>query len=163
MTPAPVFRGFGDLRPKGRKVFITDDRSGSPRAVMAEFATWGVNASWSRPNLKFKKEPAGLRRAAHHPEPASKPWMRISKMPLKLTRHVAADLLESAKAASRFFFATVTRMDGASDSAVSRLQNPISGALARTGKTAAAEWPEVICPTPGYRPSGRTGARPPGS
>jgi acyl transferase domain-containing protein/NAD(P)-dependent dehydrogenase (short-subunit alcohol dehydrogenase family) len=145
MTPAPAIETAAAAIPKDRKVFITDDRTGLSQAVLAEFGEMGINAVLVSPDiLKFKKQ---LPRAAGLiiiQNPKSKSTEADLKNAFELTRAMAADLLESAKLQGGFF-ATVTRMDGAFGFGGQPLANPMQGALAGLAKTAAAEWPEVIC------------------
>jgi NAD(P)-dependent dehydrogenase (short-subunit alcohol dehydrogenase family) len=145
MTPAPALEGSALSIPKGRKVFITDDRSGLSQAVMAEFGNMGINAVLvSTDILKFKKElpPAGGLLIIQNP--ASKTMEADLKNAFELTRAMAADLLQSAQLQAAFF-ATVTRMDGAFGFSGRPVANPVQGALAGLAKTAATEWPEVVC------------------
>jgi len=145
MTPAPAFETSTISVPKGRKVFITDDRSGLSQAVMAEFGNMGINAVLvSGDILKFKKDLPPAAGLLIIQNPASKTMEADLKNAFELTRAMAADLLESAKLQAAFF-ATVTRMDGAFGFNGQPAANPIQGALAGLAKTAATEWPEVIC------------------
>jgi NAD(P)-dependent dehydrogenase (short-subunit alcohol dehydrogenase family) len=145
MTPAPAIETAAAAIPKDRKVFITDDRTGLSQAVLAEFGEMGIHAVLVSPDiLKFKKllpRAAGLIIIQN---PKSKSMEADLKNAFELTRAMAADLLESAKLQGGFF-ATVTRMDGAFGFGGQPLANPMQGALAGLAKTAAAEWPEVIC------------------
>jgi len=154
MTPAPAFETSAISVPKGRKVFITDDRSGLSQAVMAEFGNMGINAVLvSADILKFKKDLPPAAGLLIIQNPASKTMEADLKNAFELTRAMAADLLESAKQQAAFF-ATVTRMDGAFGFNGQPAANPVQGALAGLAKTAAAEWPEVFCHALDIAPNG---------
>jgi acyl transferase domain-containing protein/NAD(P)-dependent dehydrogenase (short-subunit alcohol dehydrogenase family)/acyl carrier protein len=154
MTPAPALEASAISVPKGRKVFITDDRSGLSQAVMAEFGDMGINAVLvSADILKFKKDLPPAAGLLIIQNPASKTLEADLKNAFELTRAVAVDLLESAKLQAAFF-ATVTRMDGAFGFGGQPAANPVQGALAGLTKTAAAEWPEVICHALDIAPDG---------
>jgi acyl transferase domain-containing protein/NAD(P)-dependent dehydrogenase (short-subunit alcohol dehydrogenase family) len=145
MTPAPAIESAAAAVPENRTVFITDDRTGLAQAVLAEFGRMSIHAVLvSVDILKFKRD---LPRAAGLviiQNPKSPSLEADLKHAFELTRAMAADLLESAKLQGAFF-ATVTRMDGAFGFGGRAPANPMQGALAGLAKTAAAEWPEVIC------------------
>ena len=154
VTPAPALEASAISVPKGRKVFITDDRSGLSQAVMAEFGDMGINAVLvSADILKFKRDLPPAAGLLVIQNPGSKTVEADLKNAFELTRAVAADLLESAKLQAAFF-ATVTRMDGAFGFSGQPVANPVQGALAGLAKTAAAEWPEVICHALDIAPDG---------
>jgi NAD(P)-dependent dehydrogenase (short-subunit alcohol dehydrogenase family) len=131
--------------PRGRKVFVTDDRAGLSKALLSEFGRIGINAVLvSTDILRHKKElppAAGLMIVQ---DPASTTTEADLKNSFELTRALAADLAESARGQGAFF-TTVTRMDGAFGFSAQAVVNPLQGALAGLAKTAAAEWPEVVC------------------
>jgi NAD(P)-dependent dehydrogenase (short-subunit alcohol dehydrogenase family) len=145
MQPAPPIEPAAITVPAGRKVFITDDHTGLSQAVLAELGHMGISAVLvSVDILKFKKDlppAAGLVIIQH---PTSATIEADLKNAFELTRAMAADLLESAKRQAAFF-TTVTRMDGAFGFGAGSIANPIQGALAGLAKTAATEWPEVVC------------------
>jgi acyl transferase domain-containing protein/NAD(P)-dependent dehydrogenase (short-subunit alcohol dehydrogenase family) len=145
LKPQPACASAMIAIPTGRKVFITDDRTGLSQAVMAELGNLGVGAVLvSADILKFRKDlppAAGLLIIQH---PGSKTVENDLKNAFELTCGLAKDLLESARIQTAFF-ATVTRMDGACGFGGQLVADPIQGALAGLAKTAAAEWPEVIC------------------
>ncbi len=145
MQPAPAMENEPVSLPKGRKVFVTDDRTGLSQAVLAEFSNRGVNAVLvSTDILKFKKDLPPAAGLVVIQNPASKTMEADLKNAFELTHTVAPDLLESAEQQAAFF-TTVTRMDGAFGFDAQPVANPVQGALAGLAKTAAAEWPEVIC------------------
>jgi acyl transferase domain-containing protein/NAD(P)-dependent dehydrogenase (short-subunit alcohol dehydrogenase family) len=154
MRPAPAVEPAAVAVPKDRRVFVTDDRTGLSRAVMAEFGEMGFPAVLvSVDILKFKKD---LPRAAGLiiiQDPKSETLETDLKHAFELTRAMAADLQEAAKLQVGFF-ATVTRLDGAFGFSGQPLDNPIQGALAGLSKTAASEWPEVICHALDIAPTG---------
>jgi NAD(P)-dependent dehydrogenase (short-subunit alcohol dehydrogenase family) len=145
IQPAPAIQAEPVSLPKGRKVFVTDDRTGLSQAVLSEFGNQGVHAVLvSADILKFKKDlpPAGGLVVIQNP--ASKTTEADLKNAFELARALAADLQESASQQAAFF-ATATRMDGAFGFGGEPIANPVQGALAGLAKTAAAEWPEVVC------------------
>ncbi len=145
MKPAPALDPSTASIPNGRKVFITDDRTGLSQAVLAEFGNMGINAVLvSTDILKYKSHLPPAAGLVLIQNPTSKAVEADLKNAFELTQAMAADLLESAKHQAAFF-TTVTRMDGAFGFGLEPLANPIQGALAGLAKTAAAEWPEVVC------------------
>ncbi len=131
--------------PKGRKVFVTDDRAGLSQALLSEFGRIGINAVLvSTDILRHKRDlppAAGLLIVQN---PASAAMDADLRNSFELTKALAGDLAESARHEGAFF-TTVTRMDGAFGFSGRAVSNPVQGALAGLAKTAAVEWPEVIC------------------
>jgi acyl transferase domain-containing protein len=131
--------------PPGRKVFVTDDRGGLSKAIVAELGGLGLNTVLiSVDILRYKKDlphAAGLIIVAN---PLAADMEAELRHAFELTRALAPDLLESARLESALF-ATVTRLDGGFGFGGEPLVNPLQGALAGLAKTAAAEWPDVRC------------------
>ncbi len=130
---------------KGRKVFVTDDRAGLSQALLAEFGRLGINAVLvSTDILQHRRDlpPAAGLVIVQNPAPAA--VEADLKNSFELAQRLAGDLAESARSGGAFF-TTVTRMDGAFGFSGRAVANPVQGALAGLAKTAAAEWPEVIC------------------
>ncbi len=145
MQPAPAVKAASAAVPAGRKVFVTDDRTGLSQAVLAEFGNMGINAVLvSVDILKFKKDLPPAAGLVIIQNPLSATMEADLKNAFELTHAMAADLTDSAKRQAAFF-TTVTRMDGALGFGSGPIANPIQGALAGLAKTAAAEWPEVVC------------------
>ncbi len=145
LEPAPALEPAAASLPSGRRVFITDDRTGLAQAVLAEFGNMGIHAVLvSADILKFKRDLPPAAGLVIIQNPTSKTLEADLKNAFELTHAIAADLLESAKQQAAVF-TTVTRMDGAFGFSAQPVANPIQGALAGLAKTAAAEWPEVIC------------------
>ena len=145
MQPAPAVKPASAAVPAGRKVFVTDDRTGLSQAVLAEFGIMGINAVLvSVDILKFKKDLPPAAGLVIIQNPRSATMETDLKNAFELTHALAADLTESAKCQAAYF-TTVTRMDGALGFGSGPIANPIQGALAGLAKTAAAEWPEVVC------------------
>jgi acyl transferase domain-containing protein/NADP-dependent 3-hydroxy acid dehydrogenase YdfG len=131
--------------PKGRKVFVTDDRTGLAPAIVDALSAMGISTVLiSIDILKFKKDlpHAGGLIIVHNPG-AADPDAEI-RHAFELTHVLARDLLESARLEGAFF-ATVTRLDGAFGFGGRPLARPEQGALAGLAKTAALEWPDVRC------------------
>jgi NAD(P)-dependent dehydrogenase (short-subunit alcohol dehydrogenase family)/acyl carrier protein len=129
--------------PPGRKVFVTDDRTGLSQALTAELNTLGINTVLvSVDILRYKTDlppAAGLVIIA---DPRPSDVEADIGHAFDLTRALAPALLESAGLRGAFF-ATVTRLDGAFGFSGGPIRNPLQGALAGLAKTAAAEWPDV--------------------
>jgi malonyl CoA-acyl carrier protein transacylase/NADP-dependent 3-hydroxy acid dehydrogenase YdfG len=145
MQDAPTAAPASVRIPKGRKVFVTDDRAGLSQALLSEFGRLGINAVLvSTDILQHKKalpHAAGLVIVQNPASAAPEADLRHS---FELTAALAGDLVESARQEGSFF-ATVTRMDGAFGFSGRPIACPVQGALAGLAKTAAAEWPEVVC------------------
>jgi malonyl CoA-acyl carrier protein transacylase/NADP-dependent 3-hydroxy acid dehydrogenase YdfG len=131
--------------PKGRKVFVTDDRSGLSQAIADELGALGVNTVLiSVDILKYKKDLPHAGGLIIVQNPGSADVDADLRYAFELTRVLARDLLESARLEGAFF-ATVTRLDGAFGFNRRTVANPEQGALAGLAKTAALEWPDVRC------------------
>ncbi len=145
--------------PGGRKVFITDDKTGLSQAIVDEFELFGINTVLiSSDILKYKEklpEAAGLiivgnpeAGAETGPEPEAEPEAEKANPDLKdaflLANHVALDLLDSAGKGGAIF-ATITRLDGAFGFKGRGIVNPMQGGLIGLAKTAAIEWKGVCC------------------
>ncbi|MBW1644694.1 MAG: hypothetical protein JRJ76_17910 [Deltaproteobacteria bacterium] len=147
--------------PSGRKIFITDDKTGLSQAIVDEFELLGINTVLiSSDILKYKEKlpkAAGLI-IVGNPEagpetepktgPEAIPKAKIDNQDLKdaflLANHVALDLLDSAEKGGAIF-ATITRLDGAFGFKGRGIVNPMQGGLIGLAKTAAIEWKGVCC------------------
>jgi len=143
--------------PKGRKIFITNDKTGLSQAIVDEFELNDINTVLiSSDILKYKEklpEAAGLIIVAN-PEarpgtgPAAEPEAKNANPDLKdaflLANHLSHDILESAEKGGAIL-ATITRLDGAFGFKGRGMFNPIQGGLIGLAKTAAIEWEDVCC------------------
>ncbi len=147
--------------PSGRKIFITDDKSGLSQAIVDEFELYDINTVLiSSDILKYKKglpEAAGLIIVAN-PEAGAetgaetgaknRPDAENANPDLKdaflLANHLSPDILDSAEKGGAIF-ATITRFDGAFGFKGLGMINPIQGGLIGLAKTAAIEWEDVCC------------------
>jgi len=139
--------------PSGRKIFITDDKSGLSQAIVDEFELYDINTVLiSSDILKYKKslpEAAGLIIVAN-PEagPEDRPEAKNANPDLKdaflLANHLSPDILDSAEKGGAIF-ATITRLDGAFGFKGQGMNKPIQGGLIGLAKTAAIEWKDVCC------------------
>ncbi|MEJ5360337.1 MAG: SDR family NAD(P)-dependent oxidoreductase, partial [Desulfobacterales bacterium] len=131
--------------PAGRKIFVTDDRSGLARAILDALGDLGLSAVLVSADILSHRRglppAAGLLLVAR---PDGEEGERELRQAFELTRRLGPDLIESARLGGGFF-ATVTRLDGAAGFSGRRLSHPLQGALAGLAKTAAIEWPEVLC------------------
>ena len=140
IVEAPFEAGEQVLIPSGRKVLVTDDGTGLGEAVVEEFRSILMDAVLVSPDVVLKDKdlpPAGGLIILSNPAFGLKDAF-------KLTRHVAQDILESAKAGGAIF-GTVTRLDGAFGFNGRGIENPLQGGLAGLAKTAAIEWEDVCC------------------
>ncbi|HEX5679420.1 MAG TPA: acyltransferase domain-containing protein, partial [Desulfobacterales bacterium] len=145
LTEAPPLAETPIVLPKGRKVFVTDDRTGLSQAITAELGAKGINTVLvSIDILNFKKDMPHAAGLVIVPNPKSTTVPADLKHAFELAKSFAPDLMESARLEAAFF-ATVTRMDGAFGFSGQPIANPMQGALAGLAKTAAVEWPEVRC------------------
>ncbi|RPJ74817.1 MAG: SDR family NAD(P)-dependent oxidoreductase, partial [Desulfobacteraceae bacterium] len=130
---------------KGKKVFVTDDRAGLSQALVAEFGRVGINPVLvSLDILRHKQNLPPAAGLVLVQNPASADVEADLKHSFELTKTLGGELVDSAREGGAFF-TTVTRMDGAFGFSGRLQSNPLQGALAGLGKTAAAEWPEVAC------------------
>ena len=130
--------------PTGRKVFVTDDRTGLSQALTAELNTLGINTVLvSVDILRYKKELPPAAGLVVMLNPKSPDMDADLGHAFELTQALAPGLLESAKLPGGAFFATLTRLDGAFGFGGGAIGDPLQGGLAGLAKTAAAEWPEV--------------------
>ncbi len=145
LEPAPEIDPVDVQVPSGRKIFVTDDRSGLARAVLDVLSDLGLSAVLVAADILHHRRDlppaAGLFFVAR---PDGEDGQRELRDAFELTRRLGPDLIESARLGGAFF-ATVSRLDGALGFSGRRLSRPLQGALAGLAKTAAIEWPEVIC------------------
>jgi acyl transferase domain-containing protein/NAD(P)-dependent dehydrogenase (short-subunit alcohol dehydrogenase family) len=145
LAEAPPLAETPIVLPKGRKVFVTDDRTGLSQAITAELGAKGINTVLvSIDILNYKKDMPHASGLVIVPNPKSTTVAADLKHAFELAKSFAPDLMESARLEAAFF-ATVTRMDGAFGFSGQPIANPMQGALAGLAKTAAVEWPEVRC------------------
>ena len=145
LAEAPPLAETPIVLPKGRKVFVTDDRTGLSQAITAELGAKGINTVLvSIDILNYKKDMPHASGLVIVPNPKSTAVAADLKHAFELAKSFAPDLMESARLEAAFF-ATVTRMDGAFGFSGQPIANPMQGALAGLAKTAAVEWPEVRC------------------
>jgi acyl transferase domain-containing protein/NAD(P)-dependent dehydrogenase (short-subunit alcohol dehydrogenase family) len=143
LAELPAAAGAALSVPTGRKVFVTDDRTGLSQALTAELNALGINTVLvSVDILRFKKDLPPAAGLVVILSPRSPDMDADLGHAFELTRALAPGLLESAKLQGAFL-ATVTRLDGAFGFGGGAIRNPLQGALAGLAKTAAAEWPEV--------------------
>ena len=131
--------------PDGRKIFITDDRTGLSQAIVDEFELHDVNTVLiSSDILKYKEnlpEAAGLIIVGNRQTKGDNPDLKDAFL---LANHVAPGILDSAEKGGAIF-STITRLDGAFGFKGRGIVNPIQGGLIGLAKTAAIEWKGVCC------------------
>ena len=144
LVELPAVPGSAPTLPTGRKVFVTDDRTGLSQALTAELNTLGINTVLvSVDILRYKKELPPAAGLVVMLNPTSPDMDADLGHAFELTQALAPGLLESAKLPGGAFFATLTRLDGAFGFGGGAIRDPLQGGLAGLAKTAAAEWPEV--------------------
>ncbi len=145
VEPAPDPEAATFRPPAGCKVFVTDDRTGLSRAILDALGDLGLGAVLVSPDiLRHRSDlpPAcGLILVA---DPEGGRGVSELREAFEIARRLGPDLLDSARRGAALF-ATVTRLDGACGFGDRPLAHPIQGALAGLAKTAAREWPEVLC------------------
>ena len=145
MEPAPPSEEEAFRPPAGRKIFVTEDRAGLARALLDALGDLGLGAVLVSPDILNHRSdlpPAcGLIFVASAEGKHSTTELREA---FELARRLGPDLLDSARRGAALF-ATVTRLDGACGFGDRPLEHPLQGALAGLAKTAAREWPEVLC------------------
>mgnify|MGYP000165086895 CR=1 FL=1 len=145
MEPAPPAEEEAFRPPAGRKIFVTDDRAGLARALLDALGDLGLGAVLVSPDILNHRSdlpPAcGLIFVASAEGERGAPELREA---FELARRLGPDLLDSARRGGALF-ATVTRLDGACGFGDRPLEHALQGALAGLAKTAAHEWPGVLC------------------
>jgi len=162
VTPAetPLSRGERVSIPRGRLVYVTDDRTGIADAIVEAFKGYHVDAKRISLDGSVGKSREQLVDAAGL---IILPDLRLSgttgnadrpddtaldtgflKNAFAMAKHVAPDLRNSAGEGGALF-ATVTCMDGAFGLSGRTVAHPVSGGLAGLAKTAAVEWGDVHC------------------
>jgi len=131
--------------PGGRKIFITDDKTGLSQAIVDEFELHDINTVLiSSDILNYKEklpEAAGLIIVGNPGARSNNPDLKEAFL---LANHVAKDILDSAEKGGALF-ATITRLDGAFGFKGRGIDNPMQGGLIGLAKTAAIEWQSVCC------------------
>ncbi|MCJ7616991.1 MAG: SDR family NAD(P)-dependent oxidoreductase, partial [Desulfobacterales bacterium] len=145
----PYKRGDSLAIPYGRKVFVTDDKSGLSESIIEELKSQNIDAMLiSKEVLVNKKDlpkAAGLIIIPTNDLSAEEQKNgEILKDAFILTNHLASDLIDSA-AKGGAIFATITRLDGAFGFKGKVIANAATGGLAALAKTASIEWEDVCC------------------
>ncbi len=145
LEPAPEIDPADFQLPAGRKIFVTDDRSGLARAVLDVLSDLGLSAVLVAADIFNHRRDlppaAGLIFLARCDGEDGQRELRDA---FELARRLGPDLVESARLGAAFL-TTVSRLDGALGFSGRSLSRPLQGALAGLAKTAAIEWPEVVC------------------
>ena len=142
--------------PPGRKVFVTDDKTGLAKAIADEFASNNIDTVLipvdSLPEIlnghNAVSKAAGLVIVAdnvlNHGSRLDQQGPKFLKDAFLLTNYLAPDLIDSAAKAGAFL-ATITRLDGAFGFKGRGFADPLQGGLAGLAKTASIEWDGVCC------------------
>jgi len=134
--------------PTGRKLYITDDNTGFPKAIADKFVSLNIDAVVVSNEMisgiikgdEVLQNAAGLVIISES-DPKNR---RFLKDAFLLTKQVAPAILESASEGGALF-ATITRLDGAFGFKGRGVINPVQGGLAGLAKTASIEWNAVCC------------------
>ncbi len=128
---------------KGRKIYVTRDRSGLSAAVCTAFSQTGLSAkevSLSEPETDFS-DAAGLVIVA---DSECGDGAAMLKHAL-LAASAAGKFLAPSAAEGFCVFAGISRIDGAFGFSGAGQFDPLVGGLAGLVKCAAVEWPKVFC------------------
>ena len=143
MAESPLAYDRGLSIPAGRKVYITEDKTGLSQAIADELASFNIDAKViSLKTLKEKKDlpPAGgLVIGAIDSQDET-----FLKDAFAVTSLISRQLIDSATEGTAVF-ATITSLDGAFGFKGKGMANPVSGGLAGLAKTASTEWNGVRC------------------
>jgi acyl transferase domain-containing protein/NAD(P)-dependent dehydrogenase (short-subunit alcohol dehydrogenase family) len=139
------------LAPK-RPVIITDDGTGLSRKIAAEIISGGADAVVASVNdllsEAFLMPPAALillaPEAGRTPRDQDASDTTFLKNAFLLARRFGKDLMDAAKNGGALL-ASITCLDGAFGLFGKGIERPVPGGLAGLVKTAAIEWPEVVC------------------
>ncbi|GAB6094907.1 hypothetical protein JCM14469_11590 [Desulfatiferula olefinivorans] len=155
--------------PRGKTVYVTDDKNGLSKALVDELNRRKIPSRLIAPNGKtpdaaglvivsehrkkrsgalsaltgFKKKEQGLWDAAQD---------HMLRQAFELARQTGPVLLESAKQGDAFFV-TITRTDGLFGFSGKPFDAPVLGGLSGLSKTAAHEWQDVSCKALDLSPS----------
>ena len=136
---------------KDRPVIITDDGSGLSRRIADEILSWGIEAIVASVDQMLSEtffiRPSGMIIFAPAADNAIMDQDETDVVFLKkaflLSRRFGKDLMDAATNGGGFF-ASITCLDGAFG-LLGKGSRPVPGGLAGLVKTAAIEWPEVVC------------------
>ncbi len=137
---------------KDRPVIITDDGAGLSRKIADEVISWGIEATVASVDEllseAFVIRPSGMIIIAPVADNSSLDQDESDAVFLKkaflLSKRFGKDMLDAA-ANGGALFASITCLDGAFGLLGKDLERPVPGGLAGLVKTAAIEWPEVVC------------------
>jgi NAD(P)-dependent dehydrogenase (short-subunit alcohol dehydrogenase family)/acyl carrier protein len=130
---------------ESKKVLVTEDNTGLAGEIARELEKVGISSvRISLDNLRSKKRLPDAAGLVIVQDPGSPKMAQDLKDAFTLTKHMAANLINSASDGGALF-ATVTRLDGAFGFKQTKAGNPLQGGLAGLVKTAAIEWQDVCC------------------
>jgi acyl transferase domain-containing protein/NAD(P)-dependent dehydrogenase (short-subunit alcohol dehydrogenase family)/acyl carrier protein len=136
---------------KDRPVIITDDGSELSRRIADEVISWGIEAVVASVDQMlsdaFITRPSGMIILAPAADSSSLDQDETDAFFLKkaflLSRRFGKDIMDAAISGGGIF-ASITCLDGAFG-LLGKGNRPVPGGLAGLVKTAAIEWPEVVC------------------
>ncbi|MBU1181213.1 MAG: SDR family NAD(P)-dependent oxidoreductase [Proteobacteria bacterium] len=139
----PLLPNNGLFAPSG-KIFITDDKSGLSKTIIDELSYLNVGAELvSLNNFINISDLSGIGGLVIIPEKKQNDASLLEDAFLA-ARHASHSLISSGKR-GKAIFATISRLDGAFGFKGHGIECPFQGGLAGLAKTAAVEWPGVIC------------------
>ncbi len=139
----PLLSDDGLFPPSG-KIFITDDKGGLSKTIIDELSSLNIGAELvSLKNFINISDLSDMGGLVIIPENKHNDYSLIEDAFLA-ARHASRDLISSGKK-GRAIFATISRLDGAFGFKGRGIEYPFQGGLAGLAKTAAVEWPGVIC------------------
>ncbi len=140
------------LLAKDRPVIITDDGSVLSRKIADEIISWGIEAVVASVDEllseTFVIRPSGMIILAPAVDRSNLDQDETDVLFLKkaflLSRRFGKDMIDAATNGGALF-ASVTSLDGAFGLLRKGIERPVPGGLAGLVKTAAIEWPKVVC------------------
>ncbi|MFO7667672.1 MAG: SDR family NAD(P)-dependent oxidoreductase, partial [Desulfobacterales bacterium] len=139
----PLLSSNGLFSPSGR-IFITDDKGGLSKTIIDELSSLNIGAELvSLKNFINVSDLSDIGGLVIIPEKKQNDESLLEDAFLA-ARHASHCLISSGKK-GRSIFATVSRLDGAFGFKGRGIEYPFQGGLAGLAKTAAVEWPGVLC------------------
>ncbi|MFH0994852.1 MAG: SDR family NAD(P)-dependent oxidoreductase [Pseudomonadota bacterium] len=146
---------------KDRPIIITDDGAGLSRKITDEIISWGIEAIVASVDELLSEAfvicPSGLIILAPAADSSNLDQDETDAVFLKkaflLSRRFGKDIMDAATNGGALF-ASITCLDGAFG-LLGKGSRPVPGGLAGLVKTAAIEWPKVVCRAIDFSPDWR--------
>ena len=150
LVSAPLEKKTALPIPQDKKILVVDNQTSLSSAIADELISRKINAAVIpadfAPSGKTLSETAGLVIPALKPDVCMNPdiFSEFLEKALMAAKHFAPALADSAGQGSAVF-ATISFMDGGFGFNNQKMDAPLMGGLAGLTKTAAIEWPDVMC------------------